>query len=150
MRLSHLNLLLVCTGNTCRSPMAGAIAEDLLKEQPAATVETAGVYAGPGSPASTEAVEIMARRGLDLRAHRSRPLTQGAVDAADMIFAMTQGHVDALIQAFPDAAEKTRRLDPDGDVSDPIGGSPADYEAAADQIESALKRQLQQIEEVPA
>ena len=130
--------------------MAGAIAAHLLRDQSAATVDTAGVYAGSGSPASPEAVTVMNERDLDLSAHGSRPVTAEAIAAADVIYAMTQAHVDALVQAFPEAAQKTKRLDADADVSDPIGGSMDHYRQAADQIEAALRRRFADFEGDPA
>jgi protein-tyrosine phosphatase len=64
------------------------------------------------------------------------------VARADVIFTMTESHREAVLQGWPEAAAKTIRLDEAGDVSDPIGGTPDDYRAAADQIEAALRQRL--------
>ena len=125
--------------------MAEAIARSLLAGRDT-HVASAGVYAGPGSPASPEAVEIVGDMGLDLSGHRSSPVTADAIAAADAIFGMTDGHVAALLDAFPEAATKVKRLDVHGDVSDPIGGGPDDYRAAAEQIEAALRARLRELE----
>ena len=113
------NLLMVCTGNTCRSPMAEAIARQMFPES---TVVSAGVYAAPGDPATSEAVTAMEQRGLDLTGHRSQPLTAELVDQADAIFTMTQSHHQAVLGAVPSADIKAQRLDPDQDIADPFGG----------------------------
>ena len=76
-----MNLLLVCTGNTCRSPMAEVIARDLLKGEDGAVVRSAGVSAGPGAAATPQAVAAAGELGLDLSTHRSQPLTAQAVRA---------------------------------------------------------------------
>lgn len=135
-------ILLVCTGNTCRSPMAEVIARDLLAGQPGVSVSSAGVFAGEGAPASAEAVEAMAAEGLDLSGHRSQPLTAQLVEEADVIFTMTEAHRQAVLSAVPDADGKTQRLDPQQDVADPIGGPLSEYQQAAAMIRRALQQRF--------
>ncbi|MEE9405027.1 MAG: low molecular weight protein arginine phosphatase [Algisphaera sp.] len=137
-----MNILLVCTGNTCRSPMAEVIACDLFKDQPGVVVGSAGVSAGLGGMATVEAVTAMAELGLDLKAHRSRPLTNAMVDEADHVLTMTQSHRAMVVGAIPSAESKTAVLDEDMDVQDPIGGTLEDYRATAEQIKTALMRRF--------
>ena len=124
--------------------MAEVIAEDLLREQGGTTVGSAGVSAGPGAPASPQAVAAAAELGLGLEGHRSRPLTTELVATADEILTMTAAHRARVIEQWPEAAGKTQVLDPDFDVADPFGGSLADYRSTAEQIKTALLRRFQE------
>ena len=151
-----VSVLLVCTGNTCRSPMARGIASKLLAEKVGCTpdelpgrrihVLAAGTFAGSGVPPSANAVEVMRRRGIDIAAHESQPLTVELIRQADRIYVMTAGHRETVLETDPSAADRTATLLPDGDVTDPIGGDVAIYERCADAIESALKERLTEVD----
>lgn len=97
-RPTTYNLLFVCTGNTCRSPMAEAIARHKVKERGWSHVEvrSAGVAAVHGVPAARHAVAVAAEHGIDLGGHLSQPLTPELVGWADLILAMGVSHLEAV------------------------------------------------------
>jgi protein-tyrosine-phosphatase len=107
-------------------------------------VVSAGVQAGEGMPASGQAVLAAHARGADISHHRSRKLTRELIREADMVFCMTDSHVADVVDLVPEAAAKTRLLDPHGNVPDPVGGGPEAYAVAADRIEKALRGALRE------
>ncbi|MCA9125359.1 MAG: hypothetical protein KDB11_34555, partial [Planctomycetales bacterium] len=120
-RAARHTVLVVCTGNTCRSPMAEAIVRDEVAKAGGVSVRviSAGAAAVPGGPATPEAVQAMKAQGLDLSAHRSRELTREMIAEADVILAMTRNHLAAINAIDPTAARKAATLDPEGaDVPD--------------------------------
>ncbi len=149
-QMFQLIILLVCTGNTCRSPMAEAILRDLLAKQypdkmsgprPAAFVASAGLNAFPGGTASPEAQSVMRKRGLSLQQHQSRSVTERFLCHADFVLTMTNSHRAAILDKMPELEPKVQLLSPSGqDVSDPFGGSESVYESCADQITEHLQR----------
>lgn len=131
-------IVMVCTGNTCRSPMAEVMLKAML---PGAQVSSAGVAAVDGMPASSGAMQEMARRGLSLAGHRSHMLS--AEDAeGSLLLCMTQGHLRMVKYAFPGAQADTllHFAGLAGDVADPYGGGAEEYRETADMIAAALVR----------
>jgi protein-tyrosine-phosphatase len=132
-----VRLLFVCTGNTCRSPFAAAVAAreaELLGRD--LEVESAGLSAWDGEPATDEAREAARVRGIDLGAHRTRPLTPELVARADVVVAMAREHVSSI--EHHGGSGKTRLLGAAG-VEDPLGGGPEAYARAYERIEADVR-----------
>ena len=143
-------VLFVCTGNTCRSPMAEAIAHELARrigESANLRFESAGVGAGPGMSITHEAAEALLEQGFSPPDHASRPLTRKLIAEADVIFAMTRSHAAAAIELDPGAADKVQTLDPAGrDVPDPIGQGPEVYTETARRLVDLISRRLKELQ----
>ena len=150
-QMSGFIAVVVCTGNTCRSPMGEAILKkqfaeklgcqiDELKEKHNVNIMSAGIAAMSGGAAANQAVEVMSEHDLNISDHRSQPFTERLASFADLILTMTQSHRQAIIATWPQAASRTFVIRKDGmDVSDPIGMPVDVYRSTAAQIEENLK-----------
>jgi protein-tyrosine-phosphatase len=145
-------VLLVCSGNTCRSPMAAALLRQVWQEaSPGWSLEvaSAGTGAAGGEPASMHAVTALRRRGQDLSVHRSRKVSDGVLGGVDLVLTMTGRHKEYLLAAWPDLAGRVFTLNEyagrGGDVADPYGGTLADYEATAAAMAPLLKAVVERI-----
>jgi protein-tyrosine phosphatase len=154
-RFGSLNILFVCSGNTCRSPMAAALCRKLIAERLGCSVEeleaqgvrvmSAGANTSGGGPASPGAIEAMSKRGVNLGPHWARELDLETIHQADYIFVMTPAHAQAVASLAPHAAAKTKLLGGDEEITDPFGGPASAYESCADRIELALHQRLAEI-----
>ena len=123
-------ILFVCTGNTCRSPMAAALARHA-----GIDARSAGLFPLENAPASGGAVRVMAEQGLDLTGHRARRITEEDAENAQRIFAMEEGHRAMLERMYPACRGKVSVLH----IPDPYGGDDRVYRACARAIEKALR-----------
>jgi protein-tyrosine phosphatase len=139
-----IGILFVCTGNTCRSPMAAGVMRSLVRDAGLAQafdIASAGTAVRvAGQPASPLAIEAAARRGHDIAAHRSRPLTAGDLARAVHPLAMAETHLAAMRVLAPAGVAGRSRLFATQDIVDPYGGTSRDYEHALDVIEAACAR----------
>ncbi len=153
-KYATFRLLLICTGNTCRSPMASELARHLLakrlgcaaSELAARSIDVASAgTAGGGGGASPHAVRVMKQRGMDLTGHVSQAVTPDLLQQADKILVMTRSHRQAVLDMLPSARDRVGLLLSNRDISDPIGGSKQDYERCAQAIEEGLQARLQEV-----
>ncbi|HVA45604.1 MAG TPA: Sua5/YciO/YrdC/YwlC family protein [Pirellulales bacterium] len=149
-RLASMIVLFVCTGNTCRSPMAEGLFRHLLAEKlgckpddledRGVIVSSAGIAAMLGGRAAAEAISVLAPLGVDLTGHESQPLTEQLVRHADVMLAMTRSHRQAILAEWPGAAERVKLLSHDGaDVPDPVGGPAEMYERCLAQMRPEIE-----------
>lgn len=150
--LSTINILFVCTGNICRSPIAKGLFQKYLAknleckvdrlEEMGYKVDSAGAMAIPGLKASSESVAFCAERGVDISTHRSRPLTGDLLLDCDYVYVMCQAHRQHVVSLRPEAAKQSWLLAEDQEIPDPIGGGEQAYKRSGALIEEAVKKRV--------
>ncbi|WP_395753498.1 low molecular weight protein arginine phosphatase [Prosthecobacter sp.] len=149
------NVLFVCTGNTCRSPMAEALFRELVKERADYQVSSAGVAAAPGMPASKHTAALLKSRGVNLSGFQSRMLDKKILEAATHVFAMSSHHMAAIVDEFPEQTDKIYLVSEFAaedalrgkDVSDPFGQGLQAYEETLQALEKMLPSLLAYIDQ---
>ena len=146
---NRMVILFICTGNTCRSPMAAALMQ---RELDARGINAKALSAGlgfPGEPVSANAVEAMRKRGIDISAHLSQTAENMLLNAADVILVMQDVHKQVVELSHLNSRGKTFTLKEfvgeEGDVPDPFGGDQAEYDACADELERLCKKAAEKI-----
>ncbi|OQY05091.1 MAG: threonylcarbamoyl-AMP synthase [Planctomycetales bacterium 4572_13] len=150
-----IRVLFVCTGNTCRSPMAAGFGRKYFSDNLGCPVDelehfgyiidSAGVAACEGVPASRYAVEVCRGQRIDLGGHQSHQLTLGDVEQSDVIFTMSRSHRDSIVQLFPSASEKCFVLDDTSDILDPIGSGIDVYRSCFRQIGNNIMKKKERV-----
>jgi protein-tyrosine phosphatase len=144
---SGLRILFVCSGNTCRSPLAvAALRAELGEDAAAIEIDSAGTAAVAGEPASTGSLRVAAASGFDLSGHRSKPLTRERVKDADLVFVMTPSH-RAAVEALGAPGDRVHVVsewpapgDPGSPVFDPFGASIEAYEECWSRLRRHARR----------
>jgi L-threonylcarbamoyladenylate synthase len=153
--MSEVRILFVCTGNTCRSPIAEAFCRKYISEKLGCgvdevrnmgyKVDSAGILGSVDMPASAEVIDICLQKGIDMTRHHSRSVSRDKLLESNYIFVMSDHHLDSIGRICPSATPKCLLLDDEANIDDPIGGDEKIYRRCAEQIEKALEKRMREI-----
>lgn len=138
-------ILFVCSGNTCRSPMAEGFCKQILADDSEYNVLSAGTSANSGESATQEAITALQNHGIDISKHRSRLLTPDLVSASRFIFAMTGRHRQKVLELCREADGKCFLLSEYSEIDDPFEQDQEVYNACARQVLAAVQARVAQI-----
>ena len=135
--MTDMHITFICTGNTCRSPMAEGLFKKIIEEKKldGVTCSSCGIYAFAGDTATPEAVEAAREKGADISSHRSRPFSQYIADETDLFVCMTPSHA----QAVKSVAPQKKVIVLGGGIADPYGGDGEVYSSCAEEIQYHLE-----------
>jgi len=152
---SSLEIVFVCTGNTCRSPMAEGICKKYFADNLGCSIDelpdlgykisSAGISSFSGAVASDHSASVCRENQVSLEGHQSRPLTLDLIEKSDLIFTMSHSHWLRIVETDPLAERKCFLLDENGDIADPIGFGVEVYRQCFKQIDKAVKRRMSEI-----
>jgi len=149
-----MNILFVCTGNTCRSSMAEGIFKYLLKNKNIdnINISSAGISAYEGEKANEKAISVLKSQGIDITSHKARQITDNIIEASDLILTMTYSHKMTILKYAPKASKKVFTLrefantfneentEDNFDIDDPFGMDYNVYEQSMEEIKSELEK----------
>ncbi len=138
-----MNILFVCTGNSCRSVMAEYILKKSLKDLKAGDIRvaSAGTSALTGDTVSANAAALLNEYGINAAGHSSRNISKEIVGQAELIFALTRSHLNQIVGLFPEAKFRAMTL-ADNDISDPIGEGLEAYKKVFEEIRQAIEKNV--------
>jgi tRNA threonylcarbamoyl adenosine modification protein (Sua5/YciO/YrdC/YwlC family) len=153
--MSAFNILFVCTGNTCRSPMATGLCRKYLAQKLHCDIDrldkigykttSVGTMGMSGWPASPEAIEVCKAKGVDISGHRSSALSAVRIRQSDVIYVMCRQHRESVLELCPDVGDKCFLLATNEEIPDPIGRSEKDYYYCAELIEKAIEKRISEL-----